>query len=93
MPDPDELLNIYAKITGFDPRREGSPPGRDFEVAKIFHYVRGGTISHGIQARTYAGQASSDFSHVYFENTRKSLDAAWKMMRRVKERDEGRARL
>ncbi|ETI28453.1 hypothetical protein G647_00902 [Cladophialophora carrionii CBS 160.54] len=86
MPDPDELLDRYSRITGFDPRREGHPPGKDFEIAKIFHYVRGGTISHGIQARTYAGQASSDFSHVYFQNTRKMLDAAWGMVRRMKGR-------
>lgn len=93
IPGPDELMDIYAKITGFDPRQEGSPPGKDFEVAKIFHYMRGGTISHGIQARTYAGQASSEFSHVYFDNTRKSLDAAWEMVERVLERDAGRAKL
>ncbi|KIW90400.1 uncharacterized protein Z519_09045 [Cladophialophora bantiana CBS 173.52] len=87
MPEPEELLDRYARITGFDPRKEGSPPGKDFEIAKIFHYVRGGTISHGIQARTISGQASSDFSHVYFENTRKSLDAAYGMMQRLKENE------
>ncbi|OAP59497.1 hypothetical protein AYL99_06795 [Fonsecaea erecta] len=89
MPEPDELLDRYARITGFDPRKEGSPPGKDFEIAKIFHYVRGGTISHGIQARTISGQASSDFSHVYFENTRKSLDEAYRMMQRLKQQNGG----
>jgi len=94
MPSPTLLLDRYAQITNFDPRLEGTPPGRDFEIAKVFHNVRGGTISHGIQARTYAGQASSDFSHVYFENTRKSLDRAWEMVRRLKgEGGQGRARL
>jgi aminoglycoside phosphotransferase (APT) family kinase protein len=93
MPDPDELLDRYSQITGFDPRLEGQPPGKDFEIAKIFHYVRGGTISHGIHARTYAGQASSDFSHVYFQNTTKMLDAAWGMVRRMKGQDGDKARL
>lgn len=74
MPDPEELLDRYASIVGFDLRRDGG--GKDWEVAKIFHHVRGGTITHGIQARTISGQASSEFSHVYFENTKKSLDAA-----------------
>jgi hypothetical protein len=89
----DELMDHYARIMSFDPRREGVPPGRDFEVAKIFHCVRGGTISHGIQARTYAGQASSDFSHVYFENTRKSLDFAWGMVEALKDGQGSKARL
>jgi aminoglycoside phosphotransferase (APT) family kinase protein len=74
MPDPDELLDRYASIEGFDLRKDGG--GKDWEVAKLFHHVRGGTITHGIQARTISGQASSEFSHVYFENTKKSLDAA-----------------
>lgn len=74
MPDPEELLDRYASIVGFDLRRDSG--GKDWEVAKIFHHVRGGTITHGIQARTISGQASSEFSHVYFENTKKSLDAA-----------------
>ncbi len=81
MPEPDDLLDRYSKIAAFDPRKEGG--GRDWEVAKIFHHVRGATISHGIQARTISGQASSDFSHIYFENTRRSLEAALKMMRRL----------
>jgi len=81
MPEPDDLLDRYTKIAGFDPRKEGG--GRDWEIAKIFHHVRGATISHGIQARTISGQASSDFSHIYFENTRRSLEAALKKMRRL----------
>ncbi|KAH0841103.1 hypothetical protein AYO21_06595 [Fonsecaea monophora] len=93
MPEPDELLDRYSRITGFDPRKEGNPPGKDFEVAKIFHCVRGGTISHGIQARTISGQASSDFSHIYFENTRKSLDYAYRMMQRLKEAQGAKAKL
>lgn len=91
MPDPDELMDRYSKIVGFDPRKEGN--GKDWEVAKIFHLVRGGTISHGIQARTVTGQASSDFSHVYFENTRKSLDAAYRMMRALKDAEVDKPRL
>lgn len=91
MPDPEDLLDRYSQIVGFDPRQEGS--GRDWEVAKIFHYVRGGTISHGIQARTISGQASSDFSHVYFENTRRSMDAAWEMVQALKEKETERSRL
>ena len=59
---------------------------------------RGATISHGIQARTFAGQASSDFSHVYFQNTRRMLDEAWGMVRELgggkgEGEKEGRARL
>ena len=91
MPDPDELLDRYTKIAGWDPRKEGN--GRDMEIAKVFHHVRGGTISHGIQARTISGQASSDFSHVYFENTKRSLDSALKRVRRLKEEEKSRAKL
>ncbi len=91
MPDPDELLDHYSEKTGFDPRKQNG--GRDWEIAKVFHHVRGGTISHGIQARTISGQASSDFSHVYFENTRRSLDAALRRVRAMKEREEERAKL
>lgn len=91
MPDPDELMDRYAQIVGFDPRKDGG--GRDWEIAKVFHFVRGGTISHGIQARTISGQASSDFSHVYFENTKRSLDAALQRVRKLKEEDESKSRL
>jgi len=82
MPEPDELLDRYASITKFDPRTENN--GKDFEIAKVFHHMRGGTISHGIQARTISGQASSDFSHIYFENTKRSLQAALDRVRALK---------
>jgi len=55
--------------------------------------VQGGTISHGIQARTITGQASSEFSHVYFENTKRSLDAALAKVREIKEKDPVRSNL
>ncbi len=92
MPDPDALLDRYSQVVGFDPRREGAVEGgrgpSDWDVAQIFHNVRGGTISHGIQARAISGQASSDFSHVYFENTARSLDAAWEMVQAFQGRDQ-----
>jgi len=91
MPDMDNLLDRYTQIVGFDPRTDGD--GKDWEVAKIFNLLRGGTISHGIQARTISGQASSDFSHIYFENTRKSLDMAKEMVRTRKEAAADKARL
>jgi len=34
MPEPDELLDRYAEITGWDPRKD------KFEIARIFHLVR-----------------------------------------------------
>ncbi|KAK3076339.1 hypothetical protein LTS18_013285, partial [Coniosporium uncinatum] len=80
MPHPDELFDRYSQITKWDPRK----PERDWEVAKIFHHVRGGTISHGIQARTISGQASSEFSHIYFENTKRALDNALERVRTLK---------
>jgi len=91
MPDPDELLDRYSQIVGFDPRKEDQ--GKSWEIAKVFHNLRGGTITHGIQARTISGQASSEFSHVYFESTRSSLDAALKSVRTLKEADSSRPRL
>lgn len=91
MPDPDELMERYSQIVGFDPRKDGG--GRDWQVAKVFHFLRGGTISHGIQARTISGQASSDFSHVYFENTRRSLEAASTMVKELKEQEGRKAKL
>ncbi|KAF2420572.1 kinase-like protein [Tothia fuscella] len=78
MPDQDELLQRYADITGWDARKD------KFEVAKVFHLMRGATISHGIQARTVSGQASSEFSHIYFENTKRSLDDALLRAREIK---------
>jgi aminoglycoside phosphotransferase (APT) family kinase protein len=91
MPDPEQLMDRYSQIVGFDPRKDGG--GRDWEVAKVFHFVRGGTISHGIQARTISGQASSDFSHVYFENTRRSMEAALKRVEELKENEGQKAKL
>ena len=90
-PEPDELMDRYASIVGFDLRKDAG--GRDWEIAKIFHGVRGGTISHGIQARTYAGQASSEFSHIYFENTRRALDASLARMRALQEKEKSRSNL
>ncbi|KAF5489010.1 putative acyl-CoA dehydrogenase IBR3 [Colletotrichum siamense] len=83
IPEPTELLDRYAEIVGFDPRKDGG--GKDWEIAAIFHYARSGTISHGIQARTMKGQASSEFSHIYFENTHKALSNAFKRVQRLKE--------
>jgi aminoglycoside phosphotransferase (APT) family kinase protein len=91
MPDPNELLDKYTLITGWDPRNDND--GKDLEVAKVFHFVRGGTISHGIQARTISGQASSEFSHVYFDNTKRSLDAALQRVGAMKESEGSKARL
>jgi len=91
MPDPDELMDRYASIRGFDLRKDGG--GKDWEVGKIFHHVRGGTITHGIQARTISGQASSEFSHIYFENTRKSLNAALGRVRSLSHSNSHRAKL
>lgn len=54
---------------------------------------QGGTITHGIQARTISGQASSEFSHTYFEHTRRSLDAAYKMVREMKGKEKARSSL
>jgi aminoglycoside phosphotransferase (APT) family kinase protein len=91
LPDPEELMDRYSQITGWDPRKDNG--GKDWEVAKVFHFVRGGTISHGIQARTISGQASSDFSHIYFENTRRSLESALNRVKALKEKEEVKPRL
>ncbi|KAM5352885.1 hypothetical protein ACJ41O_005607 [Fusarium nematophilum] len=74
MPELPELLDRYAEIVGFDLREDRG--GKDWEVAQIFQHIRGATICHGIQARTISGQASSDFSHLYFAKTKRFLDAA-----------------
>ncbi|KAF2464108.1 APH-domain-containing protein [Lindgomyces ingoldianus] len=87
MPTMDELLDRYTEIAGWDPRHDR------WEIAKIFHLMRGGTISHGIQARTISGQASSEFSHVYFENTKRSLGAALNMVRELKEKEPRKSSL
>lgn len=55
--------------------------------------LQGGTISHGIQARTISGQASSEFSHIYFENTKRSLDTALEMVREMKAKEQPRSSL
>ncbi|KAG8162201.1 hypothetical protein KVR01_007966 [Diaporthe batatas] len=85
IPEPQELLDRYAEIVGFDLHKDGG--GKDWDTAVIFHYLRSGTISHGIQARTITGQASSKFSHIYFGQTKASLDAAF---RRVKQLESGK---
>ncbi|KAF2653302.1 kinase-like protein [Lophiostoma macrostomum CBS 122681] len=87
MPSMDELMDEYSSLVGWDPRKDR------WEVAKIFHLMRGGTISHGIQARTVTGQASSEFSHYYFENTKRSLDTALAMVRELKEKENSRSTL
>lgn len=81
LPDLGQLLDEYTSTVGFDPRKDGD--GRDIHVARIFNFVRGATISHGIQARTVTGQASSDESHVYFKNTRRSVEQALKLIEEV----------
>jgi hypothetical protein len=55
--------------------------------------LQGSTISHGIQARTISGQASSEFSHVYFENTKRGLDTALGMVRAMKAKEKSRSSL
>ena len=90
IPDPELLLDHYAQLVGHDLRQSGK--GRDWEVAIIFYYIRGATITHGIQARTISGQASSEFSHLYFANTKKSIDAAYERVRKLKEQ-HGKPRL
>ncbi|KAF1932107.1 APH-domain-containing protein [Didymella exigua CBS 183.55] len=87
MPSMEELVYEYAKITGWDPRQD------QWEVAKVFHLMKGSTISHGIQARTMSGQASSEFSHIYFENTKRGLDTALALVRSLKERETSKSSL
>ncbi|EXJ56364.1 uncharacterized protein A1O5_12631 [Cladophialophora psammophila CBS 110553] len=91
IPTADELMDRYSEIVGFDPRKDGN--GRDWEIAKIFHHVRGSTITHGIQARTIRGQASSEFSHVYFEYTKSGLDIALKIVREMKAKEASSPKL
>ncbi|CAI6088583.1 unnamed protein product, partial [Clonostachys chloroleuca] len=91
MPEPKELLDRYAELVGYDPRRDGG--GKDWEVAAIVHFIRGGTISHGIQARAISGQASSDFAHQYFERTKAFLDIAFRRMEKLQGRNGGVAKL
>ncbi|KIX06629.1 uncharacterized protein Z518_04605 [Rhinocladiella mackenziei CBS 650.93] len=91
MPDPDELLDRYSEIVGFDPREDGD--GRDWKTAQVFDLLRGATISHGIQARTISGQASSEFSYVYFAHTKQSLDSAWKMVKKLQGGEQAASKL
>ncbi|PVI08012.1 APH-domain-containing protein [Periconia macrospinosa] len=78
MPGMDELLDEYTRIVGWDPRKDR------WEVAKVFHLMRSATITHGIQARTISGSASSEFSHLYFDMAKTSLDTACEMVRSMK---------
>ncbi|OAP59247.1 hypothetical protein AYL99_06545 [Fonsecaea erecta] len=91
VPKADELMDRYSEIVGFDPRKDGG--GKDWEVAKIFNHVRGSTITHGIQARTIRGQASSEFSHQYFEYTKSGLDIALRIVREMKAKERSVPRL
>lgn len=91
IPEPQELLDRYAEIVGFDLRRDGD--GKDWDTAVVFHYLRGGTITHGIQARTISGQASSEFSHIYFGHTKASLDAAFERVKKLESEAIKRPRL
>lgn len=91
MPTANELLERYSKIVGFDPRTEGD--GQDWEVAKIFQHIRGATISHGIKARTFRGQASSEESHIYFDHTPKSLGTALAAAQTLKAEEDVKAKL
>jgi hypothetical protein len=84
-------LDRYSQIVGFDPRKDSN--GKDWQVAQVFHYLRGGTISHGIQARTVIGQASSEFSHIYFDNTKRSLEAALERVKNMKNAEASLAKL
>jgi hypothetical protein len=54
---------------------------------------QGGTISHGIQARTITGQASSEFSHQYFQNTRDYLEGSLAKMREIESEQRSTSRL
>ncbi|XP_014550877.1 hypothetical protein COCVIDRAFT_31488 [Bipolaris victoriae FI3] len=87
MPSMEEVLNVYMERAGWDPRGEG------WEVAKVFHLMRGSVISHGIQARTISGQASSEFSYVYFKNTKRGLDEAIRMVREMKAKEDVKSSL
>ncbi|KAI7783581.1 APH-domain-containing protein [Diaporthe eres] len=91
IPEPQELLDRYAQIVGFDLRKDGG--GKDWDTAVIFHYIRGGTISHGIQARTINGQASSKFSHIYFGQTKAMLDAAFERVKKLESEAVGGPKL
>ena len=52
----------------------------DLEHVRWLTTNKGATIGHGIKARTFAGQASSEFSHQYFAGIKQALDLAWSMV-------------
>lgn len=91
IPEPQELMDRYAEIVGFDLHKDGG--GKDWDTAVIFHYLRGGTITHGIQARTITGQASSKFSHIYFGQTKALLDAAFERVKKLESEQVGGPKL
>ncbi|KAF2728927.1 APH-domain-containing protein [Polyplosphaeria fusca] len=85
LPSMDELMDEYSRIMKWDPRQD------EWENAKVFHLMRGGVISHGIQARTISGQASSEFSHVYFDVTKRSMENALTMVRHLREKEQSKS--
>ncbi|KAH7211290.1 kinase-like domain-containing protein, partial [Fusarium oxysporum] len=91
IPEPDELLARYAEIVGFDMRQDNR--GKDWDTAIIFHYLRGATIAHGIQARFISGQSSSSFSHLYFSKTRQAIEAALRRIQSLKDRQTAESKL
>ncbi|EGU73668.1 hypothetical protein FOXB_15837 [Fusarium oxysporum f. sp. conglutinans Fo5176] len=91
IPEPDELLAHYAEIVGFDMRQDNR--GKDWDTAIIFHYLRGATIAHGIQARSISGQSSSSFSHLYFSKTRQAIEAALRRIQSLKDRQTAESKL
>ncbi|KAL9562807.1 hypothetical protein ACKAV7_012993 [Fusarium commune] len=91
IPEPDELLARYAEIVGFDMRQDNR--GQDWDTAIIFHYLRGATIAHGIQARSISGQSSSSFSHLYFSKTRQAIEAALRRIESLKDRQTAESKL
>ncbi|KAF5599665.1 phosphotransferase enzyme family domain-containing protein [Fusarium pseudoanthophilum] len=91
IPEPDELLARYAEIVGFDMRQDNR--GKDWDTAIIFHYLRGATIAHGIQARAISGQSSSSFSHLYFSKTKQGIEAALRRIESLKDQETGESKL
>ncbi|KAH7215319.1 kinase-like domain-containing protein [Fusarium oxysporum] len=91
IPEPDELLARYAEIVGFDMRQDNR--GKDWDTAIIFHYLRGATIAHGIQARSISGQSSSSFSHLYFSKTRQAIEAALRRIGSLKDQQTSESKL
>ncbi|KAF5266773.1 hypothetical protein FOXYS1_2385 [Fusarium oxysporum] len=91
IPEPDELLARYAEIVGFEMRQDNR--GKDWDTAIIFHYLRGATIAHGIQARSIIGQSSSSFSHLYFSKTRQAIEAALRRIESLKDQQTSESKL